>query len=197
MKINQDVVGKEMLNLFTSISPLTDEAIADISTIFELKIVKKNTLLAKEGTKINKMWFLYEGLLRSFFLKDGRECTTWIMMDKFPFTNYKSFITNEPSIENIITVEDCVLLETTRDKVHQMYAKYHCVETVGRKIAEMYFVRHDAHLHSMLFASAEERYDDFITKMPDIIDRMKSKDIASYLGISKETFSRIYSKNKK
>lgn len=195
MEISIEKVIDEMLELFSSITPLTDEVKKDISTVFELKFVKKDTNLVNDGRKLNKMWFLYDGLLRSYFLKDGKECTTWIMMDKFPFTNYRSFITCEPSIENIVTVEDCILLETTREKVYDIYMKHHCAETLGRKIAEMYFIRHDAHLHSILFSSAEERYHEFVSKMPNIIDRMKAKDIATYLGISKETFSRIKNKN--
>lgn len=197
MEESLEKVIEEMLELFSKITPLTVEAKEDISKIFGLKFIKKDTMLVYEGKRLNKIWYLHDGLLRSYFSKDDKECTTWIMMDKFPFTNYRSFITSEPSIENIITVEDCILLETTREKVYDIYMRHHCAETLGRKIAEMYFIRHDAHLHSILFSSAEDRYNEFVSKMPNIIDRMKAKDIATYLGISKETFSRITTKNKK
>ena len=194
--MNSNKAIEEMLHIFNSLCPLDDEAKKSISVIFEQKFIPKNTLLVTNGSVVNKIWFLNTGLLRSFFYKDGKECTTWIMLDKFPFTNYRSFITGNPSIDNIVTVEDCVVLETTREKVYKLYDQYPAANALGRTFAEIYFLRHDAHVNSILFSSAEERYNNLMDAMPSIVDRMKDKDIASYLGLTKETYSRILSKYK-
>ncbi|MDX2194871.1 MAG: Crp/Fnr family transcriptional regulator [Cytophagales bacterium] len=187
---------KQLNDAFGALTPLTDKTLNEINKIFELKYIPKHTHLVKAGQVVNKIWFLNRGLLRSYFYKDDNECTTWFMTENFPFTNYRSFITQQPSLDNIITVEDSIVLETTRQNVYEIYAKYSDANTLGRIFAELYFLRHDAHVYDLLFSSAEDRYIHFLERMPGLDDRVKSKDLASYLGMTKETISRLKSKRK-
>jgi CRP-like cAMP-binding protein len=184
-----------LILFLNSVEPLTPEAENDIRGIFILKKIPKKTLLVTSGQIVNKVWYLSKGLCRSYFIKDGKEATTWIMLNNFPFTNYRSFLTGLPSYDNIETVEDCVVLETTKNKLFEMYDKHKCANTIGRKLAETYFLRHDEHVTRLLFSSAEERFAFFESTMPDMLERMKLKDVASYLGMTNETLSRIRYKN--
>lgn len=194
--VNHSECLKEMNDLFTALTPMTNDAITDINQIFELKIIPKNTFVLKEGVVMNKIYFLNHGLLRSYFHRNGNECTTWFMLEKSPFTNFRSFITQQPSLDNIITLEECVVLETTRSKLYELYDKHHCTNTLSRIFSETYFLRHDAHVNDLLFSSAEERYKNFREQMPELEDKVKSKDLSSYLGMTKETLSRVRAKYK-
>ncbi len=174
--------------------PLSPESIEDLYNCCVLKECPKNTLLLKEGHVANTLCLMVKGLARSYFYRNGKEATSWITPENTPFTNFRSFITKEPSKEYIVAVEDCIYYEMTRENLYNLYDIHISMLQLGRIITENHFLRHDEYVYDLLFNTAEDRYKNFALNYPTLFDRMKRKDIASYLNMSPETLSRVRAK---
>lgn len=181
----------EAIEHLCKLHPLTKEAIIDVKKVSKITRYDKNTLLLKESHICTKLYMMIKGMARSYFHRNGKEATTWFTSEFHLFTNFKSFVTMQPSIENIITIEDCWILELNKEDVEMLYDKHNCLNTLGRKISEINFLKNDEHLYDLIFSSARDRVMNFEKQNPDYFQRLKSKDIASYLGLTPETLSRI------
>jgi CRP-like cAMP-binding protein len=193
---NFDEIFNKSISLIEQIHPLDEYSKSNLKKIAKLTFYPKNTFILKETQIADKYYFLYKGLTRSYFHRNGREATTWFCTDGRLFTNYKSMITGLPSTENIITIEDSWIIEFSKQDIEKIFETHPCVNTLARKISELYFLMQDDHLYDMLYASAAERLAKFEIEFKPYLDRIKSKYIASYLGLTPETISRMRSLNK-
>ena len=103
----------------------------------------------------------------------------------------KSFYLQEKSIENIEAIEDCSLYFISFEKLKSLYLKYHSFSIIGTVLTQQYYIRSEDRLFNLRKNSALLRYKFLLENHPDIILRSPNKHIASYLGITEETFSRL------
>jgi CRP-like cAMP-binding protein len=156
--------------------------------------LNKNEYLVKEGNVCRHLYFLQHGALRGFYNLDGKEITHWFAFEQDFVTSFHSFITRQPAIENIQLLEGSVLWSITKEKLTRLLNEYHEIERLLRIAYEKYYIRLEERYVNAQFKTATERYQKLLIQSPHIIERVPLGAIASYLGISQETLSRIRSR---
>jgi CRP-like cAMP-binding protein len=154
----------------------------------------KGSLLAQEGRVCQHLYFLENGCARGFHNLDDKEVTYWFAFENNFVTSFFSFITQQPGIENIQAVEDCVLWRLSYADLQRVYKSHPEMERVGRIMIEQYYVMLEERFVRNHFKEARERYDLLMEAHPQWVLRLPLGYIASYLGISQETLSRIRGK---
>ena len=186
-----------MQHLLTHISnyyPLSADAQEAIHDCFEKITLAKNEYLLEEGKVCRHLYFLETGALRGFYTLDGKEITHWFGFENDFVTSFHSFITRAPAIENIQLLEGSILWAISKDTLTSLFDRYHEIERLVRIIYERYYIRLEERFVNAQFKTATERYENLLQHTPHLTERVPLGFIASYLGISQETLSRIRSK---
>jgi CRP-like cAMP-binding protein len=131
--------------------------------------------------------------LRGYYFVEGKEIRNWFAQETEFATCFYSFIANKPSYEIIQALEDCKLVQLKYSALQAIYAKYKETERVGRIITENYYIKLEERLLNLQFKTAKERYQKLSTTKSNLLQRVSLGQIASYLGITQETLSRIRS----
>lgn len=173
---------------------LNEESRKAIEKVFHPHSFSRNTLLAKEAKVCQHMYFLEKGCARGYYNLDGKEVTYWFAFEHSFVTSFYSFISRKPAFENVQLLEDCTLYAISYDDLQKLYDKYPEIERLVRIINENYYVRLEERFVAAQFKTAKERYAALLDSSPHILLRMPLGYIASYLGISQETLSRIRGK---
>lgn len=154
-------------------------------------MLSKNQFLVTEGKICRHLYFLQQGALRGFYTLEGKVVTHWFAFEDDFVTSFHSFITQEPSVENIQLLEGSILWSISKDNLSGLMKQYHEIETLVRTAYEKYYIRLEERFVNAQFKTATERYQELLQQRPHIIERVPLGYIASYLGISQETLSRI------
>lgn len=150
-----------------------------------------DTVILSEGHYAQKLYFIEKGIIRAFYHGDGKEVSNWFYAEGYLCTSWYSFLREEKSLENLQCIEDCHLYSITMQKYQALFRDFPEMERFGRLIAEEQLSFIDYMSRGYMFLSAKEKYDLLLSFFPDIELRVKLGQIASYLGISQETLSRI------
>ena len=185
---------KQLLNHIKTYHHLSDEAQAALRECFEEKILGKSEYLVTEGKICKHLYFLERGALRGFYNLDGKDITHWFGFENDFVTSFHSFITGEPSVENIQLLEGSVLWGITKESLNRLLNLHNDLEKLLRIAYEKYYIRLEERYVNAQFKAAAERYQNLLEQTPHIIERVPLGHIASYLGISAETLSRIRSR---
>ena len=174
--------------------PLTDNELNLIDAYFETKSLKKKDFLLQDGKICNFIGFIAEGTIRHFHIKDGIEKTCDISFESAWVTDFQSFTHNTYCIMNLQAMEDTTMLIIQKENLYNLYNECRKYETFGRLMAEE--VAHRATEIAMSLSSdkPEERFQNLLKKQPDLFQRVPQKYIASFLGVSPESLSRIRSR---
>ena len=164
-----------------------------LSNCFEEKVCSKSEFLVTEGKICRHLYFLQKGALRGFYNLEGKEITHWFAFENDFVTSFYSFITQKPAIENIQLLEGSIIWFISKERLDELMARHHEIERVVRLAYESYYIRLEERFVNAQFKTASERYKDLLQQSPHIIERVPLGYIASYLGISGETLSRIRS----
>lgn len=179
-------------NFLLSIIAFSPSELEDILSQFKHENVSKNTVLIEQGKVSKKLYFVEEGMGRSYYLKDdGKEVTQWFFgVGKF-MTSVDSFFQQSPSLYYLETLEDSVLYSISKEDIDLLFAKYHKMEQFGRLVSIEMLTKVVNKLNAIQFQTAKERYEYMLAEFPDISYRVPLGHIASYLGMTQETLSRI------
>ena len=137
------------------------------------------------------MYFLEKGALRGYYTPDGKEITHWFAFEQDFVTSFHSFSTGQPAVETIQLIEGSVLWAISKDSLTGLLNNYHEIERLLRIAYEKYYIRLEERFVNAQFKTAAERYQNMLAESPHIIERVPLGHIASYLGISQETLSRV------
>jgi len=140
------------------------------------------------------LYFLQQGCLRGFYNLEGKEITHWFGFENDFVTSFHSFTTQQPAIENIQLMEGAVLWAISKDTLTRLLNEYRDIERLVRIAYEKYYIRLEERFVNAQFRTATERYEALLLRAPHIVERVSLGYIASYLGISQETLSRIRSR---
>ncbi len=182
---------KKFIRSFTNLSEESWLILHDCLT--ELA-VKKGVFLLQENEVCNSIFFISSGFCKSFYIKDGKEINTAFYFEKDFFTNIISLKNGEKSKYAIKACENSEVIKFDKFKLLDAYKKSQEIESFGRKILELIVKKQEEHLDTFKLLSPAQRYENLILNQPNILQRVSLTQISSYLGISRETLSRIRGK---
>lgn len=182
----------DLSTFLLSLTPFSPDELQDIISNFEKETLSKNTMLIEQGQVCKKLYFVEKGMGRSFYLKeDGKEVTQWFFgVGKF-MTSVDSFFQQSASLYYLETLEDSTVYSISKENMDILFSKYHKMEQLGRLVSIEMLTKVVNKLNAIQFQTARERYDYMLAEFPDISYRVPLGHIASYLGMTQETLSRI------
>lgn len=181
------------LDVLNKINPLSKEAENALTEHCALISVKKNGDLQPIGVTCKTIYFVKKGLARIFYYKEGTEITEYFAFENDIIVRAESLFTGKPSKKAIQAVEDTIFIGIPSEKLFGLYDTFPDLERLFRKIIESSYVDTVNRIESIQFHTAEERYLQLLQDKPDLIQRIPLKHIASYLGITQVSLSRIRS----
>jgi CRP/FNR family transcriptional regulator, anaerobic regulatory protein len=181
----------QILNSIKSIVSLNKVEEEAFLSFLEIKTLKKNEILLQEGKVCNKITFINNGCLRLFYNVEGVENTVQFFFADSWYTDYASFLTNEPTLENLKAIEPCEVIQIKKADLYQLYQLFPVFDRVGRIMAENAFLSISKLNRMLTNEEPEQRYLSLLKQRPELVQRIPQHYIASYLGIKPETLSRI------
>ena len=170
---------------------LREDILVDWSNKYTISNYKRGTHLIELGQRQHKLYFVLEGSLKAYYLNDGKRIMDWFAFKNEFITSSTSYFTDEPSLHDIETMEDCILLETNKEYVEMLCSKHHDFEHLFRIVLSKVIVQYRHRMFSLQFKTVKQRYQSLIQQYPKIEFTVPLGDIASFLGITQETLSRI------
>lgn len=163
------------------------------SSLQTIKIENKQNLLT-EGEVCKYLGFVNKGSFRVYYLQDGKEINTRFCFENEFVMDHDSFLQEKPSRYYIQALEDAEIVVFNLQTLHNAYNSSQNWERFGRIMAEYSYKTTTSRVESFMFMDAEQRYLDILKNQPKILDRVSLYHIASYLGIERESLSRIRKK---
>jgi CRP-like cAMP-binding protein len=156
------------------------------------KTFRKNEIYLNQGQVQKKLGFVSKGLLRQYYIdKNGKEITVRFTNENNFSTDYNAFIQQQSSNYYIKCLEQSTLVELEYKHIQEGYLKYKNYERFGRLIAEKILIQRQKRIESFLFESAETRYLNFIKNHRNLFNRVSLTHLSTYLGIERQSLSRI------
>jgi CRP/FNR family transcriptional regulator, anaerobic regulatory protein len=181
-----------------SLQPLTEAEWENHIRHFIFKSFKKGDALIKEGDTENNIYYIESGATRNYFVRNGKEFTIDFHFEGDFVTAYYSLITGQPSIVTIELVSDTNIIVIPYRLIQNLHKESVNTNIIGRKMAEMHYIKRLKKEMDLLSLTAEERYAQLLNLKPEIVRAISVKHLSSYLGIQPESLSRIrknYSEN--
>lgn len=181
-----------MRDFLTALQILSDEEIAHVERHTTTRILEKGALFIREGDTCQEVAFVKSGILRSFYTKDNGEEITYCITFQHAFTTaYSSFITGQPSPENIQAITKTELLILPKSYLEKQSATSANWLRLQKFFAEQQYVELEKRVFSYQKEKASERYQALLANYPSYIQKIPLQYLASYLGISPRHLSRI------
>lgn len=152
------------------------------------------TLLQELDTVCDSIYFIEKGLARTFYYKDGKDITYWIALENDFVGSMASFFMRVPSNKMVETLEPSVLWKFDYSKMESLFSSNQEMQKVGRLFAYYGISIMEKRFDDLHFHTAKERYEFLVKNKPELLQRMSLGMIATYLGITQETLSRIRKK---
>lgn len=173
---------------------LPKESFELISNLFTVVDYKKGAFLTKKGRFVSGLSFIQDGVVRVYDTKNDKEITQWIATKGYFMTDLGGLVFNQPAKWNMVALTDCTCYHISADNYKKIG---HVVENwneLEKRFLTHCFMTLEQRVFGFLSASAEERYKEFFEINPDIFNQVPLHYIASMLGMSPETLSRIRAK---
>lgn len=170
---------------------LTESEWELIQTGFEEVEVEKHTVLLHEGAYCQYLYYLHSGLVRFFRWEDGEEKTQYLTFEDYFFTQQESFFLNRPSNTTIQAIEPSVILRVHKEELTQIRQQSPAWTQLAFEIRAEVQVATESLLRDFQSRTAKERYLTILKQQPEMVQRVPLKYLASFLGITPESLSRI------
>lgn len=174
---------------------VTDEEAETFSAAFREVKIKKRQFIVQPNFIVKNRNYVLKGAFRAYVVNDnGQDSTIAFAIEDWWITDYNSYILQVPATMFVVALEDSVILEISYEKEQALKQQNHKFETFFRIRAERTAAFMQQRIISNLTQTAEERYEQFISKYPHIVQRVPQYALASYLGMTTEFLSRIRNK---
>jgi len=152
---------------------------------------RKGKLLLKSGQLCDHIYFIKKGAVRGFIKEGTKDITTWITVEGEVVSSISSLDKREPAMENMQAIEDCELLALAWADYQNLFTRFPEFNIVARKILQKYYQDAEGRAFIARLTKAENKYRLFTTRYGHLANRIPLKYIASFLGITLETLSRV------
>jgi CRP-like cAMP-binding protein len=181
---------ERLKNLGSMSQELTDRIVAAA----KVNRYRSGEFILKEGQVCNRACLVTEGLARSYYLNEGKDITSRFMDEGFIITSWISYYKQQPGNEFIEAVEDTTLVCVAYDEIQKLYTNFPEFNIIGRRQVEYAFYMSEERTQLLRKHTAIEKYQYIVDNYPTLLQRVSLKHMATYLGMSEETFSRVRSK---
>ncbi len=152
---------------------------------------RKGKLLLKAGDISEHIYFIKKGAVRGFIKEGNKDITTWITAENEMVSSISGFGSKEPMLENMQAIENCEMLALTYTDLQNLYTRFPEFNIVARKLLQKYYQDAEGRAFIARLTNAENKYQQFIKRYGHLANRIPLKYIASFLGITLETLSRV------
>lgn len=180
----------ELLRVINSFQELDLETEQAVRKYFIKEKFQKGDFIITKGKICSKIYFIKSGLVRRFCVEDGIEVTKWIYTDNQFVTSLSSFFEQKPSFESFQASEETIVFSLSFQD-EQILLEYPLFSKFHIKLLRVYLSKLNEFHHFYTSMNAQEKYLYLLNSLPQIILKAKLKDIASLIGVSPETLSRI------
>jgi len=182
---------KELLNHFSLLTHISDELKVELLQRVQVSYFKKNERVHDAEKICRRTYLVKKGLLRIYFNKDGKIITDGFSAENEWMTSAYSFMRGVTDQYSIDAIENTETYSFSIDDLQYLFEKFHEMERFGRIIMSRQFIQQSERLNSIRFTSPTEKYKHFCTNYQQILNRLPLGMVASYLGITQETLSRV------
>lgn len=183
----------ELREIINSVFQLSNDACNILAEMFDEIEFRKQSLIL-EANKVEKhLYFINKGLVRAYTEIDNQEITFWFGTEGHPIIPMNSYVFGNKNYENIELLEDCILYRIEIKKLQGLYLENKEIANWGRNLAEKELVATELRLINRISMQAKDRYLDLLYQHPNLLQRAALRHIASYLGITQVSLSRIRS----
>jgi CRP-like cAMP-binding protein len=185
------MTNDDIQNLMRQITGFSDADLELVMKYFEAKNIKKKTILLKAGDRAQELYFIVSGCMRLFYEKDGSDISAYFFTDLMFAGAYDSFVSRQPSRHSIETSEDCQILTISNKGWQQLFIELPKMNGFVLKLIEERFISLHKLYTSLILDTPEERFINLQNERPDILQRIPQHQIATFLGVTPVSLSRI------
>lgn len=178
-------------NIIDKIYPLPETSKENLKQYISEVSYSKGFCLIEANKVVPYIYFLKKGIARAYATSESNDITFWFGTEGEPIVSMKSYVDEKPGYESIELLEDCDLYQLETSKLKALFNEDIHIANWGRKFAEKELVKTEELIISRQYKMALERYKDLINHKPYLLRRVQLGHIASYLGMSQVSLSRI------
>lgn len=182
---------QELFSQIETIHFITPASKKALSSICKEVTFSKGKDIQEIGHTCKTIYFVKKGVVRIYYFKEAIDITESFEFENAFVARAESLFTGKPSLKAIQAIEDTILIAIDSNKLFKLFDIHTDLERLFRKIIENSYVSTVNRIEGIQFHTAEERYNDLIRQAPDILKRAPLKHVASYLGITQVSLSRI------
>lgn len=182
---------QDFIQYLKHITPLSNESCSDFESKCQKFNFKKGHILVKQGQVCHYIYFIKKGIGKVYYQKDDKEIIDWIGDEGNVISSIISFVSQKPSQHIVKLLEYTELIGISFTDLEMLYRNHHDLERMGRLLTTFALVEMSERINSMQFETAKQRYDNFLIRHPNCINRISLGDLSSYLGMTQVTLSRI------
>jgi len=182
---------KEFIYHFKQLTQVSDGLEKELMSKSIEFAIRKGAFLHKAGSICKKTYWIKKGLLRTYYLKNGKEITDVFASEGEWITSVQSFMKNQPDQYYLQAIEDSEVYALSNNDLMYLFENFHEMERFGRISMSYYYIQLAEKLESYQFTTAKDKYVHFCKVYSSILHRLPLGMVASYIGITQETLSRI------
>jgi len=184
-------MNNELVNYVSKFISLTEDEATFLIESVPVRTYKKGAFLLNEGDIADKCWFVLKGCVREFQIADGVEKTTFFYTEEHAIVPAESFEKQQPSGYNLICTEETTVTETYLSSIPDSFEQFPKFEKVSLILSGRYHKETKDLLATFIISTPEERYLHLLKTRPKLLQRVPQHQIASYIGVTPESLSRI------
>ena len=178
----------KFLSRFNEFDQIEIQAIVDNTS---LELFKKRTVILSEGEVCTKCYFILQGCIRQYQLIDGEEKTSALFTEEQATVLYASYLNKEPSKYSLCCVEDSIVISGTREQEEKLHEQFPKLKYLVYTVMRDDYLKSQERIASFINHTPEERYLMLMEHQPSLLNRVPLHQLASYIGVTPESFSRI------
>lgn len=180
--------------IISSVYTMSESAVSTLVSETDIVVLPKGYILSSAGMRDNYLYFVKRGIVRAYTIYEDKEITFWFGREGDIVCSIRNFVEKVPSYENIDLLEDSEFYRIHLSDLENLFLKNIEIANWGRFFFGKEMIKVENRLIEHLFTSATERYKALMKNNPDLLQRVSLGVIASYLGITQVSLSRIRAK---